>query len=102
MTQFLISDRPKTEDNYTGTINKDNIYVSTEPLHDPECYHYRVACEGCEAKCGFSFLYPRKLSFAFVVKFAGVLSSQCKKLAEVAKKNQVGLKQAELFVEGDN
>lgn len=102
MTTSVTCETSKTVEGYIGTISKDNIYVSMEPLHDPECCLYTVTCEACRARCVTSFLFPDKLSFASVAKFAGVLSSQCRKLAELARKSHDGPKQAELFVEGDS
>ena len=65
-------------------FTKEDIYTSMEHLPDLDTYMYKVECHGCVNKCDLTFLYPRKLSFAFVGKFAGGFSSHCRKLDEAA------------------
>lgn len=65
-------------------FTRDDIYTSMEHLPDLATYMYKVECHGCESKCDLTFLYPKKLSFAFVGKLASGFSSHCKKLDAAA------------------
>lgn len=87
------TERQKILGGITRRYTQDDIYVSMERSPDGVGYQYKVECLGCENNCDFHFLHPRKLSFAFVGKFAGLFSTPCKKLVaeEVRKKDQDGL-----------
>lgn len=80
-TSLKTYESSKTAGRSRARFGKDDIYVSMEHLRDPDTYQYRVECLGCENQCDYVFLYPTKLSFAFVGKLAGVFSLPCARLA---------------------
>lgn len=77
------SELSKTVERFRARFGREDIYVSMEYLADPDIYRYKVECYGCENQCDYSFLYQKKLSFAFVGKLAGVFSSPCRKLEKM-------------------
>lgn len=97
-----ISEWSMTVERSRVRLGKEDIYVSMERLPDPDTYQYKVECLGCTNRCAYAFLYPRKLSFAFVGKFVGVFSSLCARLvkAEANKNNLVG--QPNLIFDANN
>lgn len=82
-TSPKISESSKTAGRSRARFGKEDIYVSMEHLPDLDIYRYKIECHGCTNQCDFVFLNQKKLSFAFVGKFAGVFSSLCVKLAKV-------------------
>lgn len=85
------SESSKTVERFRARFGREDIYVSMEHLPDLDTFRYKVECYGCENQCDYSFLYRKKLSFAFVGKLAGVFSSPCVKLGKAeANKDRPG------------